>query len=146
MPVTDKTVRAYEELAEGHARRQEARQRDVFLVLAADAALTLGQRDQAERLRRRLLSGNPYHLLRPYASFAEALGSPDVQHFVAELRLQFPPETAEQMASGGHVTDGAGDKPAAIVEPEPKIYRLQEPNEPAAKPAAAPKVVVQAPP
>ena len=44
----------YEDLANHFARQGESRQRDHCLILAADAALSAGQPDEAERLRKRL--------------------------------------------------------------------------------------------
>ena len=92
MAVSETAVRRYEEQAELHDRRRQTRERDAFLVLAADAALSLGQRDRAERLRQRLLALNPHHLLKPFPSLAEALKSPDIQCLVEDLRRQYPPE------------------------------------------------------
>lgn len=138
MAVSDQTVHIYEELAERHARQNEARQRDLFLVLAADAAWSLGRREEAERLRQRLLAVNPNHLLRPFASFAEALESPDIQVFVADLRRQFPPETAEQLRLGRRIESAAPGKEPAPAPPDPdlKVYRVQQPEQtPVAVPA-----------
>src|SRR5262249_9597661 len=104
------------------------RQRDVFLVLAADAALAAGQRDQAERLRQRLLALNPHHLLKPFATLAQALQSPDIQEFVADLRRQCPPEAAaHKLEARRNGVPPTGLAPAAKpAEPELKVYRLQE--------------------
>jgi hypothetical protein len=87
----------YEQLAEWHQRRGEARLRDGFLALAAAAALDASRHADAERLRQRLLQLSPYHLLRPYPSFAAALQSPDVNDYLADLRRQYPPERAAQI-------------------------------------------------
>jgi len=124
MAVTEATVRGYEELAEAHDRKRETRQRDWFLVLAADAALSLGQRDRAERLRRRLLALNPHHLLRPFPSMADALQSPDIQRFVEDLRRQHPLPTSSPA------------KDAPPPEPLKVVWRKQSP--PAAKLDAPP--------
>jgi hypothetical protein len=97
VPMNEATQRAYEELADQHERKGEARQRDIFLVLAADAALSGGRRDDAERLRARLLKLSPHHLLRPYPSFAEALKSTDIQDYLADLRRQFPPQAGDPL-------------------------------------------------
>ncbi|MBV9121801.1 MAG: hypothetical protein JO112_00400, partial [Planctomycetes bacterium] len=70
---------------------------DRFLVLAADAAFSGGQLDEAERLRGRLLQLNPHHLLKPFASMEEAVRSTDVQNYIAGLRRTYPPETAENL-------------------------------------------------
>src|SRR5262245_63709284 len=87
----------YEELARRCERQQNARQRDIFLVLAADAALAAGRADDAERLRLHLLFLSPHSLLRPYASFADALQARDIQDYIADLRRLHPPEQAEQL-------------------------------------------------
>jgi hypothetical protein len=97
MTTKARSLQVYEELATWYDRQGQAKLRDWFLVLAADAAQTLGQADQAERLRQRLLHVNPHHLLRPYPSFVEALQAPDVKGYVADLRRNYPPETAEQL-------------------------------------------------
>src|SRR5262245_61857021 len=97
MASADQTLRLYEDLAHWYERQGQAKQRDWFLVLAADAALSAGRMDEAERLRGRLLQANPHHLLRPFDSFAEALKSPDVRGYVTDLRRLYPPETAQQL-------------------------------------------------
>jgi hypothetical protein len=125
-------MQAYEELAVWYDRQGQAKLRDWFLVLAADAAVALGQPDHAERLRQRLLHVNPHHLLRPYATFAEALRSPDVQSYVADLRRNYPPETAEQLLQSTRRKQSEEPPPTPVVEPELKVYRGREtPTEPA---------------
>ena len=101
MPAPEDTQHLYEQLAVQCQRRQEPLQRDVFLVLAADSALALGRADQAERLRRQLLDVSPSTMLRPYASFAEALDSSDIREYVVDLRQQYPPEMAAQLLETG---------------------------------------------
>ena len=116
MASTEEIVGVYQELAEAYDRRGEAQMRDRFLVLAADAAFSGRRRDDAERLRVQLLQQNPHHLLKPYASFAEAMKSKDVQNYVTALRRSHPFERAELMlenfqreAAGGQ---GSGAKEA----------------------------------
>jgi hypothetical protein len=143
MTVSETTVHIYEDLAEGYARRHEARQRDLFLLLAADAALTLGQRDKAERLRQRLLFFNPHHLIRPFSSLADALQSPDFRRYVEDLRRQFPPDLAERLWQaqeqpfGEQRNEAPNGSVTPAAESELKVYRLQEP---------AAKVVTPPPP
>lgn len=129
----DKLQQMYEELAQRHERQQEARQRDIFLVLAADAALAAGNGAEAERLRKRLLQLSPHSLLRPYVSFAEALKSSDIQDYVADLRRLFPPSQAEKLVHGGNGTQAAAP-----------IFRFQEPAT-ARVPTPAPKPTATAP-
>jgi hypothetical protein len=97
MPTADPIQQLYQELADYHEAHGPPHVRDRFLILAADAALSAGQEDEADRLRQRLLGVNPHHLLRPFASFAEALGSPDVRNYVNDLRRSYPPEVAEEL-------------------------------------------------
>src|SRR4051794_8744096 len=94
---SDRAVQIYEDLANLEESRGDAQLRDRFLMLAADAALTAGQADQAERLRGRLLQVNPHHLLKPYRTLAEGLQSPDVKSYLVNLRQTCPPEAAEQL-------------------------------------------------
>jgi hypothetical protein len=121
-----RSMQAYEELAVWYDRQGQAKLRDWFLVLAADAAVSIGQPDQAERLRQRLLHVNPHHLLRPYGTFAEALRSPDVESYVADLRRNYPPETAEQLLQSTRRKQSEEPAPPPVVEPELKVYRGRE--------------------
>jgi hypothetical protein len=100
MPSTDQTLRTYRELAEKYGRQGQTQMRDRFLVLAADAALAGGQKEEAELLRCRLLLHNSRHLLQPYSSFAEAMKSADVQNYVNALRRSHPLEKAENLLEG----------------------------------------------
>ena len=63
MAAADTMIQAYRELAENYAEQGQEQLRDRFLVLAADAALSAGRVEEAERLRFRLLQCNPKHLL-----------------------------------------------------------------------------------
>ncbi|MCI0638332.1 MAG: hypothetical protein L0Y72_13725 [Gemmataceae bacterium] len=114
----------YEDLADQCDRKREARQRDWFLALAADAAFAVGRPDEAERLRKRLLQFSPHHLLRPFASFAEAARSADVEDFLADLRRRFPPEDAEKILLALSGSGFSSEAPA-----EPAVFPLK--NEPA---------------
>jgi hypothetical protein len=131
-----RSQQVYEELAGWYDRQGQAKLRDWFLVLAADAALAQGRADQAERLRQRLLHVNPHHLLRPFGSFAEALQSPDVQGYVADLRRNYPPETADQLLQS--TRRQRSEEPAQAPpqqERELKVYH-ETPAEPAPIPRA----------
>ncbi len=97
MPAPEETINLYFNLAEEHERTGQVQERDRFLVLAADAAFTAGREEQAEQLRRTLLARNPHHLLKPYASYAEAIGSRDILVYVQQLRRSFPYEKAEHL-------------------------------------------------
>jgi hypothetical protein len=87
----------YQELADTFERQHQPELRDHFLILAADMALSAGRAEEAERLRQRLLRANPHHVLRPYASFAQAAANSDIQTFLEELRQRYPVERAQDM-------------------------------------------------
>jgi hypothetical protein len=112
----------YEELAQRCERQHNARQRDIFLVLAADAAFAAGRADDAERLRLHLLLLSPHSLLRPYASFADALQARDIQDYVTDLRRLHPPDQAEQLLRDENATTS---KEREAAPPAP-IYRFQD--------------------
>jgi hypothetical protein len=138
----DAMLRVYEELADRFVTENEPRHRDHCLVLAADAALSAGQPGDAERLRQRLLQVNPHHLLRPFASMAEAVQAADVQEYVADLRRQWPADFAQRLYT-------SGSTPASAVQPS-HAPQVPAPIPLAANPAAAkaiePTVVPPAPP
>jgi hypothetical protein len=157
MAAPEMRVGIYRELADWHHQHGQPQLRDRFLVLAADAALSAGRADEAERLRHRLLRLTPHHMLRPFASFAEALGSPDVQGYVAELRRSYPPARAEQLLEQTRQpvanTPGAApmipatlpvfDLDAAAPRPVPsgealKVYSLQDEEPPRSPSVPAP--------
>jgi hypothetical protein len=127
----ERTIQVYEDLADHFNRQKDARQRDIFLVLAADAAYALGHPDHAERLRLRLLQGSPHSLLKPYSSFGEARKASDIQLLLEDLRNQYPPEAAEKLLGSK-----GGASPAK--EGESKGYRLlgepEKPKPPIANP------------
>jgi hypothetical protein len=127
----------YLELSDYYDQRGEAQSRDRFLVLAADAAMTAGDREEAERLRQRLLSLNPHHLLKPFTSFEDALKSRDVSDYINALRRRHP---ADQVATlvESTVRSQANRAPQADATPH-----LHVPPPPAARPepTAAPRPV-----
>jgi hypothetical protein len=90
-------LRVYLELVDWYERKAQAPMRDRFLVMAADAALSAGQTDEAERLRQRLLQANPHHMLKPYPSLSQALQAPHVQTYLQDLRLNYPLDVAEEL-------------------------------------------------
>jgi hypothetical protein len=94
MDTPTQSLRVYKDLAEWYERNGQPPMRDRFLVLAADAALAGGQPEEAEQLRQQLLHANRHHMLRPFASFSEAAEAPDVQAYLHDLRVNYPPEIA----------------------------------------------------
>jgi hypothetical protein len=149
MPTVDETMRTYSELAENYDRQGQAQMRDRFLVLAADAALSAGRSEEADRIRHRLLQANPHHLLKPYASFGEAMRSADVQNYVSALRRSHPYEKAEHLleemrqnpgaakagpsrpmsGTGSREMERPGHKAAAEHADELKVFRIQDEEE-----------------
>lgn len=147
----------YRELADGYANRGQPQFRDRFLVLAADAALTAGDRAGAERFRQRLLAVNPHHLLKPYSSFAQALESSDVQTYVSGLRRDYPPDVARQLKHSLEevrepeelpqipVTSpllNLGDGPDVLMDDDEEPLRILSLREDAAAPAVPPTLPV----
>lgn len=134
----------YEQLAGRFDTLAEPRRRDHCLVLAADAALSGGRPDEAERLRQALLRANPYHLLCPYGSMSEALQSGDVRDYVADLRRQLPPQRVEQMLTENAlraegVYDIAQDsRPPTPLEMTPTPEAVSRPPRPAIPPPRKP--------
>jgi hypothetical protein len=142
MPSVDQTIRLYEELAEVYERQGQAKLRDWFLVLAADAALSAGRRDEAERFRARLLQINPHHLLKPFASMADALKSPDVQGYIVELRRAYPPQAAEQLLESQKASGAPAPPRAPAPRPQPAEKRAPVAPEPVPAPAEEPPLKV----
>jgi hypothetical protein len=148
------TLRVYKELADWYERQGQPAMRDRFLILAAEAAFSSGKPDEAERLRQRLLQGNPHHMLKPFSSFAQALQSSNVQIYIQDLQVNYPPETALGLLQN---RPGEAEQTTAIPTTAPlieirdeqtlpldntveslKVYPLRE--EPAAKLPPAPSV------
>jgi hypothetical protein len=94
---TQTTLQVYKELADWYERQGQAAMRDRFLILAAEAAFSSGNSEEAERLRLRLLQGNPHHMLKPFSSFAQALQSKNIQIYIHDLQVNYPPEMAENL-------------------------------------------------
>ena len=122
MDPRENLLRIYRELADWYERQRQPQMRDRFLVLAADAALTAGRPDEAERLRLRLLKVNPHHMLKPYGSFAQALKAPDVLTYVKDLRVNYPADVAEDLLR----TLQADDKRPVAPRPGGRIRRLRD--------------------
>jgi hypothetical protein len=174
MATSDNLVVIYKELADAQERQGQPQLRDRFLVLAADAANTSGRPAEADLLLARLLRANPHHMMRPFASFREAMVSPDIQNYVAELRRTHPPDQAEAAFDALRASRPVHPpvRPTRAIpptlptvdldndEPEPlKVYRVQEEAEPrrpsppprtpplaATRPAVAPSRLPPRPP
>jgi hypothetical protein len=141
MPSATEAISIYRELADWHEQNGQPQQRDRYLVLAADAALAAGQGEEAERLRVRLLQLNPHHLLRPYASFAEALRNGDVNNYVTALRQSHPSEAAERLLAS--LRSGAPIEPVSSAQPpaELQVFRVRTDTDDAKPSPARPRQV-----
>ncbi len=136
MDTQESMPRVYRELADWYDRRAEPSMRDRFLVLAMDASVRAGHPDEAEKLRQLLLTVNPHHMLRPFASVAEAMQTPDVQTYLRDLRMNYPSEVAQvllrSLRANAHrlapeVIPVAPDVPANGTHSEPlKLYDGKE--------------------
>jgi hypothetical protein len=128
MATPDNLVLIYKELADWHERQGQPQMRDRFLVLAADTALSAGRRVEADLLLARLLRSNPHHMLRPYGSLADAMASPDVKKYVAELRRNYPPEKAEKEFDAMRAARGAAAtaREAGAIPPTAPVVDIDE--------------------
>ena len=120
MATAVQSLQVYEDLSNWYDRQGQAKLRDWFLVLAADTATSIGENERCERLRKRLLHVNPHHVLKPFATFKDALKSPQVRQYVADLKKRYPLETAEQLLKASQKKRG---KPEAPKAPEIKVVR-----------------------
>jgi hypothetical protein len=143
MATAEPSARIYQELAKWYEDHGEPPMRDRFLVLAADAFQSAGGKDEAERLRARLLQLNPHHLLRPFPSLAEAMKSTDVKNYIEGLRRNYPREKAVQLLQSlrDKAAKPAPGDPSATVRDvlktsreSPGTFGLQDDNK--GKPAA----------
>ncbi|MBI3408620.1 MAG: hypothetical protein HY040_09720 [Planctomycetes bacterium] len=120
---SEETQNLYEALAGRFDHHHEPRQRDIFLVLAADAALTGGRGGEAERIRARLLQANPHHLLKPFPTMREALESGDIRDYVADLRRRFPTAHAAELFEKMRAKEAPIEPP---MKPERSVFNFKE--------------------
>ena len=97
MPPTDASAKVYQELADWYEQQRDGPMRDRFLLLAAASLLSSGHKDEAEKIRLRLLKLNPNHLVKPFPSMAEAVKSRDVREYIEGLRRNYSPPAASQL-------------------------------------------------
>jgi hypothetical protein len=128
VPSTDPTARVYQELAKWYEQQRDGPMRDRFLLLAAAALLSSGHKEEAEKLRIRLLELSPSHLLKPFSSLAEAVKSRDIRDYIDGLRRNYSPQAAEQLLEslrrekGGHAHERAA---SASPGPGPELPALE---------------------
>jgi hypothetical protein len=121
-------LQVYKELADWYERQGQPAMRDRFLILSAEAAFSAGKPDEAERLRQRLLQGNPHHMLKPFSSFAQALQSTNIQIYIHDLQVNYPPESAEDLLH--NLRGGGGQAAAEVPRTAPLIDIRDEPTLP----------------
>jgi hypothetical protein len=131
-------LQVYKELADWYERQGQPAMRDRFLILAAEAAFSTGKPDEAERFRQRLLQGNPHHMLKPFSSFAQALQSTNIQIYIHDLQVNYPPESAEDLLH--NLRKGHGEASAEVPRTAPVIEIRDEPTLPLASPMESLKV------
>jgi hypothetical protein len=138
MPTVNHVLEIYLDLADWYEKHGQAQLRDRFLVLGADAALSAGRADEAERLRSRILQQNPHHLLKPYATLAEAMKVPAVQDYVGDLRRSYTPDIAEQQLQS--LRANANVSPPREAPPPPPRPTPPKPRSPEPPPKESPDV------
>lgn len=119
MPAPRELVDLYLHLARASEEQRRLLQSNKFLVLAARIACQAGATQIAEECRRRILAHNPNHLLKSFASMAEALRSEDVCQYTHQLTRLYPFEKAEYLLhkfrAGGYSGDhGYGQLVASL--------------------------------
>ncbi len=120
-------LQVYREVADWYERQGQPAMRDRFLILAAEAAFSAGKPEEAERLRQRLLQGNPHHMLKPFSSFAQALQSSNIQIYIHDLQMNYPPKTADSLL---HKLRGGPEPTVSIPQTAPLIEIRDEPTLP----------------
>src|SRR5262249_31158791 len=89
-----------------------------------------GHSDEAERLRQRLLRFTPHHLLKPYASFGQALSAADVQTYLSDLRRSYPVHVAtDLLASLPGKKDTGPPKVSTLLPPTQPVIDLVTPSD-----------------
>jgi hypothetical protein len=129
MPTSDEVFSVYRDLADYHERQGLGQLRDRFLVLAAASAQATGRGDEAERLRQRLLRGNPHHLLRSFTSMAQAIVAPEVQTYVEDLSLEYPLHAAQDLLNSVRAHSPPPRPTTGNLPPTAPIIDLDEPAE-----------------
>jgi hypothetical protein len=134
MSSSDHMLLVYRDLADWHERQGLDELRDRFLVLAASAAQGVGDAEEAEGLWQRLLRGNPHHVLRKFASFADAMRASEVQSYVEDLGQEYPLHAAEDLHASVREASAPISKPALtrseMLPPTAPLIHLRRPREP----------------
>jgi hypothetical protein len=89
----------YLHLARASQQRRRPAEHDRLLVLAAVVAAQMELPRIAAYCRHIVLQHNPRHLVRSWATIADALDDDDFLHFLKQLQRRYPQEKAESMLS-----------------------------------------------
>ena len=87
----------YLHLARASERRRRPQVRDRLFVLAAVAATRAGLLRIAAYCRRVVVESNAQHLIRRWATVADALRDAEFRHFLTHLEKRYSQENAEQL-------------------------------------------------
>ncbi|HMO35454.1 MAG TPA: hypothetical protein PKA06_05370, partial [Gemmatales bacterium] len=122
----------YQQVAERYHSQGKYQERDRFLVLALDAAHSVGQANLAEQLRMKLLELNPNHLIKPYANCQAALQAQNFVTYLGQLRKNFPPVKAQSLLQElGGSSAAPRRKPTMLAQPDfPTADPLEERDAP----------------
>lgn len=115
-------VEIYERLSDFCNKQARYQERDRFLVLAMDASQSEGDIAGAELFRKKLMSLNPNHLLKPYASVQDAMRSSDLMAYIHQLRREYPAHDQEAL-----IRKLSGDQPRSHT---PSPIRFNDPSGP----------------
>lgn len=97
MPETCDELALYLHLARASEVRRRPLVRDKLLVLAGKTDLEMRLEPIAEHCRAKVLAHNPGHILRNYATLADALADETFRSFFKRLSQAYPRERAEHM-------------------------------------------------
>ncbi len=107
----------YQQVADAYHAQGKYQERDRFLVLALDAAQTVGQSNLAEQIRLKLLELNPNHLIKPYPHCQAALQAQNFVTYLTQLRKNFPPVKAQSLLKELGGVAPTRRKPTMLAEP-----------------------------
>ncbi len=96
-PIPVQRLGVYLHLAQASKRGRRLLMRDRMLVLGGSLAAELGLHSLAAYCRDEILSHNPKHMIRRWATVAHALDDDDFLVFLKQIRRRYPTERAERM-------------------------------------------------
>lgn len=99
MSESDQTLGMYLHLVQASRMRRQPMVRDKLLVLAGVQAHEMGLQPIAALCRHTILSHNPRHLMRRWATVTEALEDEEFQLYLKQLRRRYSREKIEHMVT-----------------------------------------------